>query len=413
MNINKERLWDHIHSLGKFGRNTEGGMTRLSFTEEEKAAKEIVSQWMEEAGMSVHTDEIGNLIGRYEGKSVDAPVVLVGSHIDTVINGGIFDGAAGVLSAIEAIHTMSEQAIIPYYPIEVIAFTDEEGARFSNGMLGSKALVGKLKKEDLYRMKDMNQVSAADAMKQFGYDPEKLDTVKRSPEKLKNYLELHIEQGKVLEDNNLSVGIVTGIAGPVWFNVRITGESGHAGATPMDMRKDPMVGASIIISKLEEIAGKETQAVATIGKIESHPGGINIIPDCIEFTVDIRDISEETLIRLEKEVRELVEHVANQRDLGFEIDVLHRVSPSVSSPDVMKLLEESCSKADLPTFHLPSGAGHDAMIVSEITDMGMIFVRSKDGISHNPNEWTDKTDLANGTEVLFFSLNELASTSVM
>ena len=409
MNINSERLWKQILELGQIGKNTHGGVTRLSFTDEEKQAKEFVVKLMKDAGLKVYQDSIGNLFGRFEGRDPLLPVVLVGSHLDSVINGGIFDGPAGVLSAIEALKTLKEQGITTTHPIEVVAFTDEEGARFNTGMFGSKALCGKLSVEEMYEIKDQQQTTLADAMKQFGYDPDQVGQARRDPASIKAYLELHIEQGKVLESAGLPVGVVSGIAGPLWMQVNLTGEAGHAGTTPMNLRKDPLVAAAVIIQALEEIAKKQPYTVGTVGKLQVEPGGTNIIPGIVKFTMDIRDTSIAARNEVEQEIMQVIESVCGERGIRHAVEVLHRIPPVSSSPVIMEMIQQSCHEANLATLSIISGAGHDAMILADITDVGMIFVKSKDGISHNPKEWTDQEDLAYGAEVLFHTIQKLAN----
>lgn len=408
MNINCDRLWKQLMELGEIGKDPEGGVTRLAFTEEEKEAKSYVAKLMKEAGMTVYVDAIGNLFGRFEGIQSDLPAVLIGSHIDSVFNGGRFDGTAGVISAIEVVRTLKEKDLHPQYPIEVVAFTDEEGARFSTGMLGSKALCGELSLEELHIAKDKQNISIWDAMKQAGYDPEKIGSAKRNPATIKAYLELHIEQGKVLESKGLPVGVVTGIAGPLWFRFTLYGEAGHAGATPMFLRKDPMTAAAKIILSIEEIVKGRPSTVATVGALHTQPGGINVIPGTVQFSLDLRDISELVRDKIEKEIIDTVSNVCRERGILYEIEELDRTKPGICSSKMVELISKSCRDANLPIYKLPSGAFHDAVIISSISDIGMIFVRSKDGISHNPKEWSDPADLAFGAEVLFNTVCKLA-----
>ncbi|NHM32525.1 Zn-dependent hydrolase [Neobacillus terrae] len=409
MNINSERLWNRIHKLSEIGKDENGGVTRLSFTETERKAKDLVVTFMKDAGLAVREDEIGNLIGRKEGAIFNSQVVMTGSHIDSVISGGNFDGPAGVLSAIEALQTMNEKGIVTESPLEVIVFTDEEGARFSTGMLGSLSAAGKLSKEELYSAKDKNGVTIAEAMKQAGLDPELAPNAKRNPEEIKAYVELHIEQGKVLENADASVGIVTGIVGVDWYRVTLKGEAGHAGTTPMGLRKDPLAAAARIISYGEEMARNEKSAVVTVGQIEVKPGGINIIPGEVAFSFDIRDINKENMNDIFEKLKAYIETTCEERGIELEIEQLHSLDPSPCSERIMKKMEESFTETEVQSIKLISGAGHDAMVMASITDMGMIFIRSKDGISHNPKEWSDQKDLAMGAEVLFTTLVKLAS----
>ena len=409
MNINSERLWNRIHKLSEIGKDENGGVTRLAFTETERKAKDLVITFMKDAGLAVREDEVGNLIGRREGAIFNSQVVMTGSHIDSVINGGNFDGPAGVLSAIEALQTMNEKGIVTESPLEVIVFTDEEGARFSTGMLGSLSAAGKLSKKELYSAKDKNGVTIAEAMKQAGLDPELAANAKRNPEEIKAYVELHIEQGKVLENADASVGIVTGIVGVDWYRVTLKGEAGHAGTTPMGLRKDPLAAAAKIMSYGEELARNEKSAVVTVGQLEVKPGGINIIPGEVAFSFDIRDIKKENMNDIFAKLKAYIETTCDERGIELEIQQLHSLDPSPCSESIIKKMEESFAETEVQSIKLISGAGHDAMVMASITDMGMIFIRSKDGISHNPKEWSDQKDLAMGAEVLFKTLVKLAN----
>ena len=408
MNINCERLWNNLIKLSEIGRNENGGVTRLSFTESERNAKDLVTSFMKEAGLVVREDEIGNLIGRKEGKKATNPVIMTGSHIDSVINGGNFDGPAGVLTALEALQTMNEQGIQTDSPIEVIAFTDEEGARFSTGMLGSLAVAGQLSVEELFSAKDQNKVTIADAMKKVGLEAESVGNAKRNPEMIKAYVELHIEQGRVLENANAPVGIVSGIVGVDWYRLTLKGEAGHAGTTPMGLRKDPLAAAAKIISYGEELARKEKSAVLTVGQLHVKPGGINIIPGEVELSFDIRDTSKDHMDKVFKLLNEYIKSVCEEREINWSIEGLHSLNPAPCKEKVVTAIEESFAETGLKSIRLNSGAGHDAMVMAGITEMGMIFVRSKDGISHNPKEWTDKEDLGIGGEILYKTLLKLA-----
>ncbi|MBY6270310.1 Zn-dependent hydrolase, partial [Parageobacillus thermoglucosidasius] len=287
--INGDRLWNRLLELGTIGKQPSGGITRLSFTKEERAAKEKVASYMKEAGLAVYEDAVGNLIGRKEGKEKDAPAVLVGSHIDSVYNGGMFDGPLGVLAAVEVLQTMSERGVKTKHPIEVVAFTDEEGARFSYGMIGSRGMAGTLSEEELVHQ-DKHGISLAAAMEEAGLDPSKIGKAARRKGSVKAYVELHIEQGRVLEQANLPVGIVTGIAGLIWAKLTVKGKAEHAGATPMPIRRDPLVAAAQIIQVIEQEAKKTGTTVGTVGQMQVFPGGINIIPERVEFSLDLRDL---------------------------------------------------------------------------------------------------------------------------
>ena len=405
--IDGERLWRRLFELAEIGKQEGGGVTRLSFTREEHAAKELVASYMREAGLSVHEDAAGNLFGRREGRDPDAPAVLVGSHLDSVYNGGNFDGPLGVLAGVEVLQTMNEQDVQTEHPVEVVSFTDEEGARFSFGMIGSRALAGTLTPEDL-RHEDEQGVSIAEAMRDTGLDPGAIGHAARPQGSTKAYVELHIEQGMLLENENLSVGIVTGIAGPLWLRFVLEGEAGHAGTTPMRFRRDALAAAAHIMRYIETEASKTGSTVGTVGQLSLSPGGINIIPGLAEFTLDLRDIDERVRDEVERRVLKDARGLCEERNVGLSIDTLQRVPPVPCSELVQNATEAACRELDLKPYFLASGAGHDGMQLKDLCPMGMIFVRSKGGISHNPAEWSSKNDCADGANVLNRTVLNLA-----
>jgi allantoate deiminase len=406
--IDTDRLWRRISELGEIGRREGGGVTRLSFTEEERAAKDRVVSYMEEAGLSIREDAAGNLFGRREGRSPDSPAVLIGSHVDSVYNGGNFDGPLGVLSGIEVLHAMEEQGIETKHPIEVVAFTDEEGARFSFGMIGSRALAGRLTPEDLIKYEDGDDVSVAEAMRAYGLDPGRIGEAARPAGSVKAYVELHIEQGRVLENEDLPAGVVTGIAGPVWLRFSLEGETGHAGATPMNLRRDSLAAAAEIIGLIEAEASATETTVGTVGQLNLEPGGINIIPGRVEFSLDLRDIDEGVRDRVERRIMEGAGEICRRRDVEMDTETLQRLAPSPCSELVKSAVERACERVGIRAHALPSGAGHDGMQLTELCPMGMIFVRSKAGVSHSPDEWSTKEDCASGSNVLYWTVLNLA-----
>jgi allantoate deiminase len=405
--INKQRLFNRLIELGEIGKQESGGITRLPFTPEDRAAKNLVTSFMQAAGLQVREDAAGNVIGRMEGLDPEAPVILTGSHIDSVYHGGIFDGGLGILAGIEAVQTMREQGIQTQHPIEVCAFNDEEGARFSFSMMGSRAMVGSLKPENL-ELKDKNGITMATAMKAQGLDPSLIRCAARTKGSVQAFIELHIEQGKVLEKSNHSVGIVTGIVNELWLKCTIKGEAGHAGATPMSLRHDALVAAAELIQIIDKEARKTGTSVATVGKLQVLPGGINIIPGTVEFTLDLRDLNQEVSDRVEDRIFEEAKRICRERGVEMNTEVLQRIPPAPCSPEFQAAAKEAFTKLGLEPFYLPSGAGHDAMHLVNICPIGMIFVRSKDGISHNPAEWSSPEDCADGANVLYHTLLHLA-----
>lgn len=409
MAINKERLWSRLMELGEIGKQISGGVSRYSFTPDEFRAKELVAAYMKEAGLVVREDAVGNLIGRREGAGPTAAAVLTGSHIDTVPDGGMFDGALGVLAAIEALQRMDEQGVRNDHPIEVIAFTDEEGSRFGFGMIGSRAVAGTLQPNDL-EQRDEQAISIAEAMRAAGLEPERIGEATKPPHEVKAYVELHIEQGRVLENLNEPVGLVTGIAGPLWQQFTLIGQAGHAGATPMHLRRDPLQAAAEILNYIYAEAKKYENAVATVGKLRALPGGVNVIPGEVQFSLDLRDIDEAQRDQLEASIHAYSQQVCEKHGVELQIDMLQRVAPAPSSPAVQEAVAKAgrlAGLADLP--RLASGAGHDGMQFSSLWPIGMIFVRSLGGISHNPKEWSSPEDCAAGTEVLYHTLLKLAN----
>jgi allantoate deiminase len=394
-------------ALGEIGKQESGGITRLSFSKEERAAKDLVASYMKEAGLMVREDAVGNLIGRREGSNPSAPVVLVGSHVDSVYNGGNFDGPLGVLSGIEALQTMNEQSIVTQHPIEVVAFTDEEGARFSFGMIGSRGIAGTLTEEHLKNV-DKQGITIAEAMSLGGLDPAAIHQAIRAQGSVKAYVELHIEQGKILENQDLSVGIVTGIAGPLWVKFVIEGEAGHAGTTPMNIRHDALAAAAQIMQVIEQESAQTGSTVGTIGQLQVYPGGINIIPGRVEFTLDLRDISEAVRDQVERGILDQAHKLCAERGVKLQVEVLQRIAPAPCSDLVQNAAKNACATAGLEVFSLASGAGHDGMQLAGLCPMGMLFVRSKDGISHNPAEYSSLKDCTDGAQVLYHTVLNLA-----
>ncbi len=399
--VNRERIAKKLDELATIGTTPTGGVTRLALSNEDHQAMELVAKWMKEAGLKVHIDHFGNLIGRMEGENPLVPAVMIGSHIDTVPNGGRFDGTIGVLGGIEIAQMIREEGISIEHPLEIVAFSDEEGTRFQGGLFGSRGMVGRVLEQELVK-KDDTGISRYEALKAFGLEPERRGESIRNRGDIKVYLEMHIEQGPFLQTQDLPVGIVTGIAGPAWMTLKITGESGHAGTVPMALRKDPMAGAAEIIWNIEKICKQDLQVptVGTVGKMNVFPGGTNVIPDSVELSIDLRDIDLERRNDRLAQVEKVIERVCSERGLSFDITRHLIQDPIHCAEHVIKTMEKLERALSLDTPKMISGAGHDAMSMSEITDIGMIFVRCRDGISHNPKEWADIEDISKGVSLL-------------
>ncbi len=399
--INAKRLEQHILELARIGETPEQGVSRFALTGEDRAAQDLVTTWMQAAGMTVRRDHFGNLIGHKQGKDPTAPVVMLGSHIDTVPNGGRYDGTIGVLGAIEVVQTIHERGSEHDCSIEVVAFCDEEGTRFPGGLFGSRGMVGQLNWDE-FHITDAEGITRLEALRSFGLEPERYRESVRGPGEIKVYLEMHIEQGPALEVGNHPVGIVKGIAGPLALQVRIDGEAGHAGTVPMKMRKDPMVAASEVILSIEQLCSEDPDAatVGTVGWIKAEPGGPNVIPQAVEFSVDIRDIDRD---RRERVVSQLKAHIAEtceRRHLQYRVDEHLNLAPTLCAEHVTETMASISKAMELEAPLLVSGAAHDAMSLADITDIGMIFVRCRGGISHNPLEWASIEDIQLGTQLL-------------
>lgn len=407
--INFERLRRDILDLAEIGRSEDGGLYRMAFTDADMEARAWLKGRIEEAGLAAYQDEAANVFGRLNGAS-EKPVVLMGSHLDTVPAGGHLDGGLGVLVALECLRSLHEAGLQPAYPLEMVAFSDEEG-RFGPP-LGSRALVGDLTWDDLYTAVDLNGVRLEVAMAQQNLDARKTLQARRSPEHIHAYLELHIEQGRVLERRQCQVGVVKAFAGLFKWNVRLIGEVDHAGTTPMPMRRDAFMGlaefAGEIPRVLEEHGSEDS--VATIGKVDLFPGSANSVPGQAEFSLDVRDPDADTLNELGQAFRTVLSAIARRRSLVFEYDIPSTIPPVACDADIIARITEAARQLRVKHHAMPSGAIHDAQIMSRVTRVGMIFVPSKDGRSHSSAEWTPWEDIEAGANVALHTLLRLAET---
>lgn len=402
LTINKERLEERITELSKIGKIGETGVCRLTLSKEDRQAVETVKGWMEEAGLTARIDHFGNLIGRLEGENPDAPILMLGSHIDSQPYGGRFDGTIGVLGALEVIQTMKENHIVPNRPMEVVAFSDEEGCRFNKGLFGVRGILGKLEDDELERQ-DKDGVTRREALIGFGCDPSKFKESEYPKGSIGSFLEMHIEQGPVLENMNKPVGIVTGISGPLWLTVELEGFAGHAGSVPMPMRKDALVGAAKIIIALNEIASQEPGAptVGTVGSLRVFPDSRNIIPEKVSFTVDLRDIDLNRRHKLEAQLHAKIKEISEEHGLRCKITEDTNSEPRYCAERIKDIMRNEMQSIGLEPMELMSGPFHDSLAMSYECEYGMIFVRCKDGISHNPKEFSTFEDISLGTELLY------------
>jgi allantoate deiminase len=408
MKINSSRLQSHFEAMSLIGKIGETGTCRPAHTQLEKQGFELAASWMEAAGMKTHIDNFGNLIGRLEGKNPELPVLMMGSHLDSQPYGGRFDGVAGVLCAIEVVKTLSENQIQPERSIEVISFADEEGWRFNKGLFGSRGILGKLEEGELQRV-DKDGITREQALKDFGCDSTNFKASEYRSGSIFCFLELHIEQGPILDLAKKPVGVVSGISGPLWWTVKLKGMAGHAGSVPMPIRKDAMVGAAEIIIALNEIATQVpgNPTVGTVGTLTVFPASRNIIAEEVTFTVDLRDIDLERRNRYEKQLRERIELITKNHQLTYEISEDTNSEPRYCADWIKEIIHSECEKLQLDAPELMSGPFHDALALSYACDYGMIFVRCKDGISHNPLEYSSYEDLATGANVMLGTVLEI------
>lgn len=410
LTINERRMQKRIEQLSQIGKIGETGVCRLALSQEDRAGVELVRSWMEEAGLRTRIDNFGNLIGRLAGTDDGAPVLMIGSHIDSQPYGGRFDGVIGVLGGLEVVQTMKEQGVVPHQPIEVVAFCDEEGCRFQKGLFGSWGILGRIQPEDLERT-DRNGVSRRQALIEFGCDPDRLEESQYALGSIGAYLEMHIEQGPILDNHEEPIGIVSAISGPLWWTVEMTGFAGHAGSVPMDMRKDALLGAAKVITAVNELAKLDPSAptVGTVGHLEVFPDSRNIIPERVRFTVDLRDIDLTRRDAREQSLIEVIEQVAREGGLSYTITEDTNSDPRYCADWIKAILHEQSKELGIIPRELMSGPFHDALALSYVCDYGMIFVRCKDGISHNPQEYSTYEDIALGTELLYKTVVQMVN----
>jgi allantoate deiminase len=366
---------------------------------ESRAANALVLGWMREAGLQTRLDPIGNVVGRYEGERPAAPALLLGSHLDTVRDAGKYDGMLGVVSAIECVHALNTSRKRFPFAIEVIGFGDEEGVRFGATLLGSRAVAGTFD-EKVLQAKDKDGIPLSDALRTFGLDPARIKDAARRRQGVLAYAELHIEQGPVLEAEELPVGVVTAINGFSRLRVTLRGTAGHAGTVPMHLRRDALAAASECVLAVERIASRNAELVGTVGRIEARPGAINVIPGEVIFTVDVRAPRDDLRAEAVKGIRGEFETICRKRKLQIEIEVLQEHGVTACAPWLMAQFERALAAEGLEVRRLPSGAGHDGMAMRAIADVGMLFVRCKGGISHHPAESISEEDAGVGARVL-------------
>lgn len=393
--VNEKRIESRIFELAEFGKDSTGKGYRLAYTQGDIDARNWFIGLMKNAGLDVSIDYAGNIIGTRKGKNPALKPIAFGSHIDMVPNGGNYDGCVGSIAALEVIELLNEHKMTTNHPLEVIIFANEEGAT-----IGSMALAGHLNNEDL-KIISQSGLTIAEGTKAIGGDPENLKKVVRRKGDLKAFLELHVEQGAILEKENIQIGVVEGIVGVNWWDVTIEGFANHAGTTPMNQRQDAMLAAARLTVAINEIiTSKEGRQVGTVGKIAAYPGAYNVIPGKVVMGLGIRDLSHEKIMQLFKEIENKASAIATASGTNISFKYVNATKPAMADKSIQNMIEQSAKSLGLSFKYMPSGAGHDSQEMAVICPVGMIFVPSVGGISHSPKEFTKANDMANGANVL-------------
>ncbi len=405
LSVNGDRLNRSLAQLAEIGKLPNGGVSRVAFTTEDLLARQLVQSWMIEAGMTVRTDAAGNIIGKYAGRRDGAAALATGSHIDTVPVAGRYDGCLGVLAGIEVVRVLHENHLRLDHPIEVIVFTDEEST-----VIGCKAMAGEVVNDpEYYRRNDGTPIQTC--LEKIGGDWSKIATAKRDRSHIAAFVELHVEQGGILESTDAQIGVVKGIVGQYRFAVTVTGRPNHAGTTPMNMRKDALVAASQVVLAVNKL-GTETpgEQVATVGYFNVSPNAVNIVPGQVDLKIDLRDLSQENLENLISRMEQEFNAIATATQTEIVMRQALHVLPTLSAPTILDTIVQVCEEMGLSYCHLPSRAGHDAQEIGRFTDMGMIFVPSRAGISHAEDEYTSPEQCTQGANMLlqtFLKLDRL------
>ncbi len=403
LRINGDRLLNRIEELASIGAIDGGGSCRLALTDEDRAGRDLVVTWMRDLDLDISIDSIGNVVAVRPGK-IDGPPTMTGSHIDTVRTGGRYDGNLGVLAGLEIIESLSENKIETQHPVAVAFFTDEEGSRFAPDMLGSLVYVGGMTLEEALDVKGVDGTKVGDELDRIGYR----GTSPCPGPSPRAFVELHIEQGPVLEVEGVTIGAVTGVQGISWTELTVTGESNHAGTTPMALRHDSGFAAAAISTYVRdlslEMGGSQ---VATVGRLELHPNLVNVVAGSAILTVDLRNTVEAYLAESENKLADFLLELASTEGLKIEKRQLARFEPVEFNQEVVNTVENIASRLGHSVMKLPSGAGHDAQMMARVCPTGMVFVPSHKGISHNPQEHTDSDDLIAGCNVLFQTILDL------
>ncbi|NLH44848.1 MAG: Zn-dependent hydrolase [Acholeplasmataceae bacterium] len=406
--VNQERVNRLIEGIAGFGKS-EKGITRLAYSKEDFAAQKWLLEQIADLKLTVTQDAIGNTFLRREGKNSQLEPVAMGSHLDTVAQGGAYDGVLGVVGALEVLYMLQNEEL--ERPVEVIIFRAEESTRFGFATIGSKIMAGVGSPEKFSSAAKKNEASFEECLKENGYNPEDYAKAVKQEGCFKCFLELHIEQGKVLDETGEQIGIVKNIAAPTRFKIIVEGIADHSGATPMDFRRDALVAGAKLILAVQEAASEESEngTVATVGVVETEPGSINVIPGKVTLWVDLRGVDSESIQNAMESINEAVSFVAEEDSVRITVDMLTSDEPVPLSEDLANIFEEICQEKEISYRVMNSGAGHDAMHMAKLVPTSMVFIPCKDGISHNPDEYASPQNIAVGIEVLAAAVMHLAN----
>jgi N-carbamoyl-L-amino-acid hydrolase len=407
LHINPERLQSLLTELSRFGRDDDGGISRLAFSEADREARSWLLQQMKEAGLEAWMDQAANLHGRRPGSDDSLPAILFGSHIDSVPQGGNFDGGLGSIGALEVMLTLQDENIVTRHPMEMVVWSNEEGARYGGGVFGARIATRGSRPGELDREED--GVSLAEWLRRYGLDPDRIDSARIDRDDYAAFIEIHVEQGPVLYRRGIQIGVVQGIVAIDRYGVTIEGAANHAGTTPMNERRDAMVAAARLIQAVrEEVMAKPGTQVGNVGWLRASPGAANVVPGKVELTIELRALDREVLDDVIARIRARADAIATLDKVTFSFDGSGTSMPVPTGPWLQDVIEEVAQEAGFTTLRMPSGAGHDAQVLGRFgIPIGMIFVPSQEGISHSPKEWTEWEDCARGVEVLYRTILEL------
>lgn len=397
-----KRIQDRLEEIYECGKQVDGTHSRLAFSKEDWKGRRIFKEYLELLGLSPYVDPAGNLIARYRGKNDKLPAILLGSHMDTVPNSGKYDGVLGCIGALEVVEALSESGEHLEHPLEIIVFADEEGIRFGKGLQGSSAISGA--SLDNFSSEDLDEEGARreDILRECGIEFSDMKQAMKQKESVHCFLELHIEQGKALEKHNKTIGIITAIAGVKRYEITVFGESNHSGSTRMEDRKDALAAAAAFISAVPETIKKygSEYSVATVGKIRVLPNAVNVIPGICTFCLEIREQLQEQLDTLEQKLFQFMEEVCKQRKVTYTVEPIAAYAPAPMNPQIQKVIQRICDRDNIGYDSMPSGAFHDAMFMTRAFPSGMLFIPSRNGISHSPEEYSAPEDIQTGCELL-------------